>query len=139
MIDIENYVVDYIQTKFERAGKNVFVDSLFQPFPEEFPCVTVREIQNIPLDSTFDQQLSEHFARVNYQIDIVVSETPIKAKCKELLAIADEAMTSLKFTRYHWDVSTSEDRTLAWGTARYRAVVGEPKENGDISVYQMYR
>ena len=139
MFDIENYVIDYIQTAYENAGMSVHVDSMLQSYPSEFPSITVREVQNVSLDSTRDDSLEEHHVSVRYQIDIIVAEKPIKANCKRLMAIADRAMQDLKFTRTDCDLSASEDRTLAWGTLVYRAVVGAPRTVGDNQIYQMYR
>lgn len=137
MLDIENYVVNYIQEAFTDAGISVLVDSVFQPFPKEFPCVMVQEIQNIPMNYT--ENLEELHRRVTYQIDIIVAEAPIKQNCTKLMDIANQAMQSLKFSRYDYELSTSEDRTMAWGTMRYRAIVGRPAQSGDDLVYQMYR
>ena len=139
MVDIENYVINYIQAAFDDAEISVHVDSVFQSYPSEFPTVTVRETQNVSLDSTRDEDLAEHHVTVRYQIDVIVAEKPIKQNCKKLIAIADKAMQELKFTRTDYDISTSEDRTLAWGTAHYRAIVGEPKTVDGNRVYQMYR
>ena len=137
MLDIENYVVNYIQSTFDGEGISVFVDSVFQPSPKEFPCVMVQEIDNIPMNYT--ENLTELHRRVLYQIDIIVAEPPIKENCAKLMDIADRAMQSMKFSRVEYDVSTSEDRTMAWGTMQYRAIVGAPKTIGNDLVYQMYR
>ena len=137
MLDIENYVVNTIQNAFDDAGITVLVDSVFQPSPKEFPCVMVQEVDNIPMDYT--QDLEELYRRVLYQIDVIVAETPIKQNCVKLMEIADNAMHNMKFSRVEYDLSTSEDRTMAWGTMQYRAIVGRPKKVGNDQVYQMYR
>ena len=139
MVDIENYVINFIQTRLEAAGKTVTVDSLEQPFPSEFPCVSVREVRNVSRGQSMDEQSSERHVLVIYQIDVYVTEKPIKATCKEYMKIIDEAMRDLKFTRTEYDISISGDRTVAWGTIRYRATVGAPVTSGDNQVYQMYR
>ena len=137
MLDIENYVVNYIQNAFADAGMTVLVDSVYQPFPKEFPCVMVQETQSVPINFTDD--LEELHKRVTYQIDVIVSEAPIKQNCLKYMEVADKAMRDMKFTRSDYDISTSEDVTMAWGTMRYSATVGKPIQNGDDWVYQMYR
>lgn len=140
MIDIENLVVDTIQSEYERLGKNVYVVSDYIESPEEFPCVMIYEMNNATYQESLDTSLMEHHARLSYQVDIFSnSKDDGKGEVKELQAILDEAMQKMKFVRQSFNYTPNIDRSICRSTARYSTIIGEGIQNdGDIT-HQVYR
>ena len=137
MIDIENKVIDTISQAFDGVAK---VSSVFVESPDEFPWVYVRQITNAGYSRSYDNRLRDHHARVTFRIEYYSAlDAGAKQEVKALMQIGDETMQSMKFRRTSSNLIPNWDRTIARGYADYSAVVGEPVEVGNDTVFQMYR
>lgn len=138
MIDIENLVIDKIDTAVKAVFGTATVYGTAVEAPESFPCVTVQETDNATVTASQDIALLEHHARVNYQIDIY--STAGKSQAKQILDIVDTTMQNMKFTRTMCGRTPNIDRTIYRITIRYTAIVGEPiTDNGGNITYPMFR
>lgn len=138
MIDIENIVIDKIDTAVKSVYGTAAVYGSTVESPETFPCVAVQESNNVTLTTTQDIALTEHNAMVTYQIDIYSTEG--KSQAKQLLDIVDMAMQEMKFTRTQCGRTPNFDRTVYRITARYTVIVAEPVTDNDGNMhYQVYR
>ena len=140
MIDIANKVLTSVRAAYTEAGKTVKVVSGYYANLPTLPCVEIIETSNTTYQRSLDSDLTEHHASVTFQID-VYSDKKDKSKsdAKELFAIADQCMQSMKFTRTSYDIDVVLDRTLSRVTGVYRAIVREPVEVDGNTVYQIYR
>lgn len=135
MIDIENKVIDTVSKAFEGVAE---VSSVYSP--SSFPFVYVREISNVGYEPSYDNELREHHARVIFRIECYSNlEQGAKQEVKALMQIADICMQDIKFRRTSYSLIPNYDRSISRGYADYSAIVGEPKEEGSNTVYQIYR
>lgn len=138
MIDIENLVIDRIDTAVKAVFGTATVYGTSVEAPESFPCVTIQETDNATVTASQDIALLEHHARVNYQIDIY--STAGKSQAKQILDIVDTTMQTMKFTRTMCGRTPNIDRTIYRITIRYTAIVGEPiTDNSGNITYPMFR
>ena len=135
MIDIENKVIDTVSRAFDGVAE---VSSVYSP--SSFPFVYVREISNIGYARSYDNDLREHHAKVTVRIECYSElENGAKQEVKALMQIADQTMQGMKFRRTSYGLIPNWDRAITRGYADYTALVGEPREVGGNTVFQMYR
>lgn len=135
MIDIENKVIDTISKAFDGVAE---VSSVYSP--SGFPFVYVREMSNVGVSRSYNNDLHEHHAKVIYRVDCYSDlENGAKQEVKALMQIADQTMQSMKFRRMAYSLTPNWSRSITRGSADYTAVVGEPKEVDGNTVFQMYR
>lgn len=140
MINIESMVFTAIYNAVMTKAPNAYVTSKADNIPPSFPCVSVAEIDNYTYTRTQDDSLKEHHATVSYEVDVYSTlDDGNKEEAREIMGIVDEAMQELKFTRLSMMRTPTLDRTKYRLTARYRAVVEEPKLIDGKTIYQMYR
>ena len=137
MIDIENKVIDTLAEAFTGTAK---VSGAYVESPPSFPWVYARQISNTAYSRSYDNALHEHHARIAFRLEYYVS-TPNgpKQDVKDLMQIGDMTMQGMKFRRTGSGVIPNFDRTVARAYADYVVLVGEPREDGNNVVYQMYR
>lgn len=140
ILNIENKIIDYVQTFFAGRGISVNISSEFDDYPEEFPALMIWQTGSSVYTQSQDDALIPHHWRVTIQLDTFSNKTSgAKSEVKNLMSVADEAMEALKFTLTKSDITTNYDRSIVRGRQTYRAIVGEPRTiDGDL-VYQMYR
>ena len=141
MIDIENKVLSVVREAVLAQYPNASVYGEYIDVPETFPCVTVTEDTNYTYVYTKDDQLMEHHAEVQYAVNVYSNlQTGAKLEARKIMNIADTAMQNMKFWRTMTRQVPNVDRSIYRLIARYRAVVGEPTEDGDGNlVFQMYQ
>lgn len=140
MIDIEKLVYTTVHDAIKAEYPNCTISD--EP-PEEvakFPHVTIRETGNRTYAKTQDNALTEHHAKVVYDIDVYSDKQNGRKKvCKAILDIADRKMQEMLFTRVLKNELPTINRTIMRLKGRYEAVVEEPETVGDDTVFQMYR
>ena len=141
MIDIENYVY----TNLSEAITAAYPDArVLGDYPEEvasFPAITVNEIGNATLNRMQDDELTEHYATVTYDVNVYCNNRQDKkSECKAILDIVDSVMMGMKFTKMLTRRLPAIDRTIYRMYARYQAVVDEGETDGSGNVtHHMYR
>lgn len=140
MIDIENKVLSVVREAVLAQYPTASVYGEYIDVPASFPCVTVTEDTNYTYVYTKDEQLMEHHTEVQYSVNVYSNKkTGAKLEAKAIMNIADNAMQSMKFWRTMTRQVPNVDRSIYRLIARYRAVVGEPKEvDGDL-IYHIYQ
>lgn len=140
MIDIENKVLSVVREAVLAQYPTASVYGEYIDVPASFPCVTVTEDTNYTYVYTKDEQLMEHHTEVQYSVNVYSNKkTGAKLEAKAIMNIADNAMQSMKFWRTMTRQVPNVDRSIYRLIARYRAVVGEPKEvYGDL-IYHIYQ
>lgn len=137
MICAENMVYTAIYDAVIAYDPTADVDSVYVEVPAAFPHVSCVEVDNATYKLTSDLDRRENHARVLYQIDIYSNKLKTaKSECKAILAVVDETMLGLGFTRISASQLPNVDRSLYRMTARYEAVVGETTDSqGNKTVY----
>ena len=141
MIDIENIVVDRVQTalatlKTEYPG--LFVGSMYIDVPPSFPYVSVIEDNNYTYQPSH-VALEEDHAVIFYTVNVYANDPYLKQTAKKIANAVDMAMQNMKFTRTMYGQTPNVDRTIYRLTMRYEAVVEKGVSDNTTITYQMYQ
>ena len=141
MIDIENIVVDRVQTalatlKTEYPG--LFVGSMYIDVPPSFPYVSVIEDNNYTYQPSH-VALEEDHAVIFYTVNVYANDLYLKQTAKKIANAVDMAMQNMKFTRTMYGQTPNVDRTIYRLTMRYEAVVEKGVSDNTTITYQMYQ
>lgn len=124
IIDIESIVFSRANTALIETFNPIFVTGEFISIPPSFPAVGIVEIDNSAYQRSQDAQSHEHHAGLLYQVDAFSNLAKgRKSQCKQLIAVVDDVMQSLFFTRISCLPTPFENPSTYRMTARYRAVV----------------
>jgi hypothetical protein len=140
MIDVENLVFD---TVFNGV-RNVYADlEVTKGFVEEtatFPCIVVRETNNVPVQNMNTDDCAENYTRVTYQIDIYSDRAgTARSENRELMKLVDDIMQGMKFYRTYMSEPLNIKRTIFRQYARYTAIIGKGITTGETTTFQVYR
>ncbi len=126
MIDIENEVFTKIATELRSrfSGINVYGEDVRTP--SSFPCVSIVEADNYTVKNTQDSSNNENHANLMYEVNVYSNKTSgKKSECKEILAIIDEMLLGMGFTRTMKNPVTMDDATIYRMVSRYTAIVSK--------------
>lgn len=125
MIDIENEVFSEVADYVDRNYPGVYLTSEYVKAPSSFPAASLVEIDNAVVAATQTSSSNENHATVLYEASVYSNKhTGKKAECKEIIALIDERMIQMGFTRIMLNVVPDlYDATIYRMVARYRAVV----------------
>lgn len=144
MIDIESLVFNTVFDGVTTVYPNVPVTKGFIEQNAVFPCVVVRETNNVPVQRTNTDPCAENYTRVTYQVDVYSDKAgSARSECRELLNLVDGIMQTMKFRRIHVNEPLNIDRTIYRQYARYVVIVdkGTTTVSGDetTTTFQLYR
>lgn len=139
MIDIENYIFDYIAKKLRTNYDGITVSGEYIPMPSKFPCVTIEEKDNsVKLD--FRTTNIENMAQVMYEVNVYSNKTSgRKAEARKVMQSVDGYMSELGLTRTMINpIPNLEDSTIYRLVARYEADVDKTVDgtNENYMIYQ---
>ena len=137
MIDAENEIFTLIATQLRDVFPGINVTGEYTREPDKFPCVSIEEKNNAAWRNSRTQDSNEQHAAVMYEINVYSNRlTGKKQECKNILAVADEAIMTLGFTRTMISpIPNLGDATIYRLTARYQAIIGTDA-NGRFIVYK---
>ena len=141
ILDIENKIIDHVETFYSNQEESAFITSEYADIPEEFPAVMIQQTECSVYEQSQDESLAPHHFRVTFRIDSFSNKGSglAKSEVKKLMELNDQAMQACKFTLTRSEIMTNFDRTITRGTQIFKAIVGAPKTVGYDQVYQMYR
>ena len=130
MIDFDNEVYTLVRNAIKAEYPNCYVTSNSENIPAKFPAVAFRCISNVVYNKTRDTASNENHVAVAYQIDVFSNnkKTPL-SECKAIMAVADNALLDVGFSRNFCEPMPNEDSNITRLTARHRAVFDK---NGTI-------
>ncbi|MCB6366652.1 hypothetical protein LI291_10755 [Intestinibacillus massiliensis] len=132
MIDVESAIFSTVATAFTAAYPNGSRYGEQVDTPAKFPCLTLVEIDNATYQRSQDTAITEHHAAVIYELDCYSNKTSgAKQECKNIMALADQEMQQMGFTRLFCNQTKNMDSKIYRMTARYTGVISEN--------YQIYR
>lgn len=100
--------------------------------PAKFPCLTLVEDDNATYEKSLDVALTEHHATVMYTVNAYSNKTSgAKQECKAIMALVDEQMQQMGFTRLFCNQVKNADTKIYRMTARYQGIISED--------YRVYR
>ena len=140
MTDIENYVINQISEGLSVSFPEADVLGEYVDAPERFPCVCLELSDRETYIRSLDGDLQPHHETVYFTVNVYSNSLAgKKAEAKKLMALTDEIMTGMKFTRTMCSPTPNIDRSIYRISARYKAVHGNAKSVDGTDVVQMYR
>ncbi len=125
MIDIETEVFNAVATEVRAEYPSIYMVGEYVKSPSSFPCVSLVEIDNQVYRNSRTSSEIENHAQVMYEVEVFTNDTKgKKTKCKAIIALIDDVMKSLGFTRTLLNpIPNEEDATIYRMVGRYRAIV----------------
>ena len=125
MIDIENAVFNRVVTRVREVFPDIFMTGEYVNSPPSFPSASLVETDNSTRLETIDSGSDENHANVMYEATVYSNKTVgKKTECREILALIDEEMLAMGFSRSTLTPVPNEyDSTIYRMVARYRATV----------------
>lgn len=124
MIDVENQIFTTIYNAVITEYPNAKIESALNLSPSKFPCVSIEEVDNQNLLSTIDSGSNENHVTVTYEVTVWSNLTSgRKAEAKAILAIADDILINLNFSRITRTPIQLDDGTKYRLLARYTAII----------------
>ena len=125
MIDIENAVFSRVATRVREVFPDIFMTGGYVKSPPSFPAASGMEMDNSSRDSTIDSGSNENHANVMYEWNTYSNKTTgKKSECKAIMALIDEEMLAMGFSRSTLtSVPNEYDSTVYRMVGRYRAAV----------------
>lgn len=148
MIDVENLVFDTVFNGVRTVYPTMEVNKGFIEETATFPCVIIRETDNVPVESTNTDDCAENYTRLTYQVDVYSNKAgTARSECKKILDLVDGLMQSMKFRRTHTNEPLNISRTIFRQYARYTVIVGKGidtvtgngNEQTTTTTFQLYR
>lgn len=126
MIDIENAVFTAVSTALHERFPKITVDSVTTYSPSKFPFVCIEETDNYSSVQTQDTASNDNHATVVYEVNGYSNKAGgKKQECKAIMAVVDDVMIGLGFTRNVKTPINFDDATKYRMFARYSAVVSQ--------------
>jgi len=129
VIDIETEIFNTVATKVREKFENIYMTGEYVKSPPSFPCVSLVETDNQPYLKSRTTDSNENHVEVLYEVNVYSNlKTGKKAQCKSIIALIDEQLLALGFTRTMLTpVPNEEDATIYRMVGRYRAIVSKNK------------
>ena len=129
MINVENDVFDIVSTKVREVYPKIYMSGEYVKSPPSFPATSLVEMDNTIYTSTQTSSDNENHATLMYEVNTYSNKVRgKKSECKAIMALIDEEMTSLGFTRTMLQpIPNMDDATIYRMIARYTAVVSKDK------------
>ena len=119
MIDVENEIFTKVATELRTQFPKVNVYSEDVRSPSSFPCVSIVEADNYTVSGS-----NENHANLMYEVNVYSNKTSgKKTECKEIIAIIDDILLGLGFTRTMKNPVSMDDATIYRMVTRYTAIV----------------
>lgn len=127
MINIENELFSKVATAVRGVYSDIYMSGEYVKVPPSFPCATLIEMDNSAYGNTQTSDSVENHASLMYEVNVYSNKIKgKKTECKEIIALIDNEMSALGFTRIMLNpVPNMDDATIYRMTARYRAVVSK--------------
>ena len=125
MINIENEVFNRVTERVLEVFPDIFMVGEYVKSPPSFPAVSLVEMDNSTRVDTIDSGSNEIHASVMYEVNVYSNKTVgKKSECREILALIDEEMIAMGFSRVTMTPVPNEyDSTIYRMVARYRATI----------------
>lgn len=133
MINIESIVFDRVVTRVREKFPDIFMTGEYVNSPPSFPAASLVEMDNSTRIETIDSGSNENHVNVMYEVNVYSNKSyGKKTECREILALIDEEMLNMGFSRSTLTpVPNENDSTIYRMVARYQAVV-----SSDLKIFR---
>lgn len=125
MINIESTVFNRVAMRVREVFSDIYITGEYVKSPPSFPAASLVEMDNSTRVETIDSGSNENHADVMYEVNVYSNKaTGKKSECREILALIDEEMLAMGFSRSTLTpVPNENDSTIYRMVGRYRATV----------------
>lgn len=125
MINVENAIFDRVATKVREIYPDIYMTGEYVNSPPSFPAASLVEMDNSTRTDTIDSGSNENHANVMYEVNVYSNKAyGKKSECREILALIDEEMLNMGFSRSTLTpVPNENDSAIYRMVGRYRATV----------------
>ena len=125
MINIESAVFNRVAMRVREVFSDIYITGEYVKSPPSFPAASLVEMDNSTRVETIDSGSNENHADVMYEVNVYSNKaTGKKSECREILALIDEEMLAMGFSRSTLTpVPNENDSTIYRMVGRYRATV----------------
>ena len=129
MIDIESDVFAEVSKSVREVYPKIYFVGEYVRTPPTFPAAYLVEMDNRVYTDSQDTSNTENHDFLMYEANVFSNKSKgKKAECKAIMALIDNKMLSLGFSRTMLQpVPNMDDATISRMTARYTAVVDKNK------------
>lgn len=100
MVDIEDIIINRIDTVLSNAGYKDILGSTYQDLPASFPWVFLEQADSYENDVYHKSSRENNYDTVVFEADIYSNKkAKSKSECKKILSLIDAEMVSLGFSR----------------------------------------
>lgn len=133
MINIESAVFNKAAMRVREVFPDIYFTGEYVKAPPSFPAASLVEMDNSTRIETIDSGSNENHVNVMYEVNVYSNKTyGKKSECREILALIDEEMLNMGFSRITLTpVPNENDSTIYRMVARYRAVV-----SSDLKIFR---
>jgi hypothetical protein len=130
MINIESEIFNIVAGAVRAAYPDVFMTGEYVKAPPSFPCVSLIEMDNVPLMRTQTTDSVENHVSVMYEVNVYSNRAVgKKTECKNIMGVIDGAMATLGFSRMMLNpIPNLEEATIYRILGRYRAVISKDNQ-----------
>lgn len=140
MIDIENMVTARIIDGLAESYPSANVTNAFVEEAATFPSVTVRQKGNVPYRRMNTADSAENYSTISFEITVYSSQLDTSQdECRTVLNLADDIMQDIGFRRTYMSEPFNLNRTLTRRYCRYEAIIRQPIEIGNDTIFEVYR
>ena len=125
MINIESVVFNRVAMRVREVFSDIYITGEYVKSPPSFPAASLVEMDNSTRIETIDSGSNENHANVMYEVNVYSNKANgKKSECREILALIDEEMLAMGFSRSTLTpVPNENDSTIYRMVGRYRATV----------------
>lgn len=138
MIDLENDIFTAVAEAVFAAHPGVEVSGEYADTLSHLPAVTIEERDNTVLQSMRTLKI-ENAVSVMYEVNVFSNRTTAgKSNAKAIMNTVDNAFEEAGFTRtYKNQVPNYQDKRIFRIVARYEAIIGPARDDGQYLIYQV--
>lgn len=126
MISYENEIFTKIATRLREEFNGIFVASILNLNPTQFPCVFIEEADNYPYYRSGDTKSIENHAVVMHEVNVFSNKVSGKrTEAKAIMRVIDEEYQALGFRRQTIQPLSLDDSTKYRIASRYTAVIDD--------------
>ena len=148
MIDIESLVFNNVYDGVHNVYADIEVTKGFIEETATFPCIVIREANNVPVQDTNTDPSAENYSRLTYTVEVYSDKAgTARSECRDLMKLVDGLMQDMKFRRTYVGDPLNINRSIFRLNARYTVVVGQGittvsgsgNEQTETTTFHMYR
>ena len=128
MIDKSNEIFNLVATKLREEFEGITVIGESIDTPSKFPCATIDETYNVPVEK--DSRTLNEYAHVRYRVQVFSNATSKRAEARKIYKVIDEVLQGINLDCKSFSTLPEIYNSKIYQiTSTYEAII---KEDGTI-------